>query len=180
MDFKILYAIQNIRTPWLDEVMLFITNLIGSYAEIWLVIGAILLIFKKTRKAGLVVLLSYGVTYLCTQMFLKDLIARARPCHIDQTVELLIKRPTSYSCPSTHTCWAFAGATSIYLNHKKAGIVAYIFSIIIGFSRMYMFVHFPTDVLLGVVVGISIGYLCNLLVTKLYKLKEKDAESIKQ
>ena len=102
-------------------------------------------------------LLSYGLVFVVGQYVLKDLIARARPCHIDETVQLLVSRPSSYSCPSTHTSRAFAVAFSIFLNHRKtdklAGIVTIIAAAAIGFSRMYLFVHFPTDVLFGVVLG---------------------------
>ena len=158
MEFSILYAIQNMHCNWLDHVILTITNLMGNYGQIWLIVAAVLLLFKTTRKTGLCVLLSYGVVFVVGQYVLKDLIARARPCHIDETVQLLISRPSSYSCPSTHTGWAFAAAFSIFLNHRKtdklAGITALIVAAVIGFSRMYLFVHFPTDVLFGIVLGI--------------------------
>ena len=87
------------------------------------------------------------------QYGLKDLIARARPCHLDETIELIVKRPSSYSCPSTHTAWAFAAATSILLYFRKPGIAVMAVAVLIGFSRLYLFVHFPTDVLLGTVLG---------------------------
>lgn len=157
MEFSILYAIQNLHCNWLDNVILTMTHLMGDYGQIWLIAAAVLLLFKATRKTGLCVLLSYGIVFAVGQYVLKDLIARARPCHIDETVQLLISRPSGYSCPSTHTGWAFAAAFSIFLNHRKtdkiAGIAALIAASAIGFSRMYLFVHFPTDVLFGVVLG---------------------------
>ena len=153
MDFSILYAIQHLRCPFLDSFILFVTKIAGNYGQIWLAVAALLLVFKKTRKAGFGVLLSYGLVFVIGQYGLKDLIARARPCHIDETVELLIKRPSSYSCPSTHTGWSLAAATVIFCYFRKWGIAALVLAAIIGFSRMYLFVHFPTDVLLGAVLG---------------------------
>lgn len=154
MDFSILYAIQSIRFDLLDKCVVSVTNICGSKAQIWLVLGAILLIFKKTRKMGAAVLLSYGIVWVVGQDILKDLIARPRPCHIDDSVKLLISKPTSYSCPSTHSGLAMAMAISVYLNNKKAGVAAILVAIFICFTRMYLFVHFPSDVLLGCIIGI--------------------------
>ena len=170
MDFNILYFIQSLRTPFLDKFFVLITSIPGNYGEMWVALGTILLLFKKTRKCGLTILLSYSLVYICGQYLLKDLIARPRPCHIDETIELLIKRPSSFSCPSTHSGWAFAAATSIFLFNKKFGIITYVFSSLVAFSRMYLFVHFPTDVLLGIIMGIIFAVITKKLVNKLYKV----------
>ena len=159
MDFSILYAIQTLRGPVMDALILGLTNIMGSYGQIWLVVGAALCLFPKTRRCGVAVLLSYGLVFLVGQYGLKDLIARPRPCHLDQTVELLIKRPSSYSCPSTHTAWAFAAAASVWMYFKKPGAVLLAVSALIGFSRMYLFVHFPTDVMFGAVLGVALAVL---------------------
>lgn len=157
MDFAILYAIQNIHNPVLDQLILALTHIMGSYGQIWLVVGVLLCIPKKTRGCGVSVLISYVLVFVVGQFGLKDLIARARPCQIDQTVELLVRRPSSYSCPSTHTAWAFAAATAIFMYYKKPGIGVLIIAAVIGFSRLYLFVHFPTDVLFGAVMGVVLA-----------------------
>lgn len=171
MDFSILYAIQGLRSAWLDNVILAITKVMGSYGQIWLVVALVLLLFRQTRKTGVCVIVSYALIFIVGQFVLKDLIARPRPCHIDETVELLIKRPSSYSCPSTHSGWAFAAAFSIFLSHRKnckaAGIVAIAAAAVIGFSRLYLFVHFPTDVLFGAVLGVLAAFASVALVDKL-------------
>lgn len=171
MDFNILYFIQSIRTPLLDKIMVTITNIPGNMGEMWIALGILLLLFKKTRKCGLVICLSYLLVYGMGQYVLKDLIARPRPCHIDQTIELLIKKPSSYSCPSTHSGWAFAAATSIFIYNKKCGIFTFIFSSLVAFSRMYLFVHFPSDVLFGIVLGIIFANVANILVNKIFNHK---------
>lgn len=167
MDFEILYLIQSIRTPLLDKIMVTITSIPGNMGEMWIALGIVLLLFKKTRKCGLVMCVSYLLVYGVGQYVLKDLIARPRPCHIDQTVELLISRPSSYSCPSTHSGWAFAAATSVFLYNKKAGILTYIFSSLVAFSRMYLFVHFPSDVLFGITLGVVFAILTKYFISKL-------------
>lgn len=179
MDFSILYFIQSIRTDFLDNFMLVLTKIAGSYGQIWLCVAVLLLIFKKTRKAGIAVLLSYGFVYLFGQMVLKDLIARPRPCHIDETIALLIDRPSSFSCPSTHSAWAFGAATAIVCFSKKIGIPAFVVAAIIGFSRLYLFVHFPTDVLAGIALGVLCGLIGAWIVKAVAKAIEKRKGAVK-
>lgn len=167
IDFSVLYAIQNIRTSFLDKLFVFITSIPGNYGQMWVVLGIILIIIKKTRKCGITIIFSYLMVFGFGQYILKDLIARPRPCHIDQTVELLISRPSSFSCPSTHSGWAFAAAISIFLYNKKFGIPVSIMAFLVAFSRLYLFVHFPSDVLLGIVLGIVFAILAKLFVSKL-------------
>ena len=89
MDFSILYAIQTLRGPVMDALILGLTNIMGSYGQIWLVVGVALCLFPKTRRCGVAVLLSYGLVFLVGQYGLKVLIARPRPCHLDQSVDIL-------------------------------------------------------------------------------------------
>lgn len=169
MDFSILYALQDLRCDFLDQFFIILTKIAGSYGQVWLILAAALLIFKKTRKTGFTILLSYAFVFLIGQFILKDLIARPRPCHLDETIQLLVERPSSYSCPSTHSAWAFAASTSIACFHKKYSIIAFVAAILIAFSRLYLFVHFPTDVLLGIVLGI----LCGLAASPIVKAIDK-------
>lgn len=175
MDFSILYAIQGMRSPALDGFILTLTDIMGSYGQIWLVVGAVLCLFKKTRRCGAAVLVSYALVFLVGQFGLKDWIARPRPCHLDESVALLVKRPSSYSCPSTHTAWAFAAATSILMYFRRPGIAVMLTAALIGFSRLYLFVHFPTDVLFGAVLGVALALATvkaqRLAMAKLTKLR---------
>ena len=173
MDFQILYAIQGMRTPAFDSFILWLTNFVGGYGQLWIVVGIVMCTFKKARKAGIAVLLSWVMVYLVNQCGLKELIARVRPCNIDTSIDMLVKAPSSYSCPSTHSAWALAGAMSIFMFHRKRGIPVILFALLICFSRLYLFVHFPTDVLLGAVIGAALGILCWLIVKGAYKAVEK-------
>ena len=158
MEFNILYWIQNLRSAALDSVMVTVfNNIVGSKGELWVILGILLLVLPKTRKTGLCVLSAYIAAYYIGDGILKDLIARPRPCMLDETVVLLVSRPSSFSCPSVHSMLAFAASSSVFWSHRKAGIAALVFALLVGFSRMYFFVHFPTDVLLGSVLGFLIG-----------------------
>lgn len=126
----------------------------------------LLTINKKTRKAGIAVLITYIGVLLLGQGVLKHLITRQRPCQIDQDFALLISRPSSSSFPSTHTGWSFGAATAILLNHKKGGIIACVAAFVIAFSRLYLFMHFPTDVLAGMFIGIIMGIIANKMTQK--------------
>lgn len=136
--------------------MVFITGL-GDYGFIWIIIAVILIVQPKHRKCGVTMLLALLCGVIIGNGFLKNLIARPRPCWIDSSVSLLIKNPTDYSFPSGHTLASFEGAAVIFLYNKKAGVLAYILASLIAFSRLYLFVHYPTDVLAGMILGISIA-----------------------
>ena len=167
MEFSFLYAIP--RTEVLDSFFLGLTRVAGSYGQLWLIIAALLLIFKKTRKAGISVLIAYVAVYLLGQIVLKQLISRPRPCQIDQAFALLVARPSSSSFPSTHSAWAFGAATAIFMQHRKLGAAAYAVAALIAFSRLYMFLHFPTDVLFGAALGIALGVLAHWITKALWK-----------
>ena len=159
MDFQILYAIQGWHNDVLNQIVLFCTTLSGSYGQLWPAIGVVLCFFKKTRKCGFSILLAYVLGLIIGQVALKNLIARPRPCQIDPSVPLLVDRPTSFSCPSTHTLFAFSSAMAIFQFDKKAGLAAFVFAAFLGFTRLYLFVHFPSDVLFGAVLGIACGVI---------------------
>ena len=164
MEFSILYAIQNLRTDFLDTVILKLTDLIGSYGEIWLIAAAVMLTNRKTRRCAYTMLISYLLVFGIGQLWLKNVIVRGRPCNIDRTIELLVERPTSWGFPSTHTAWAFAAATSVFLHHKKAGFAVLALAALIALSRLYLFVHFPSDVLGGIVLGVLAALVAKVLV----------------
>lgn len=158
MELSILYGIQKLHGEFLDKIMTGVFNdFVGSKGEIWILLGILLLILPKTRKTGVCLLSAYIISYYLGDGLLKDLIGRPRPCAVDQAIVLLVKRPSSFSCPSVHSMLAFASASCVFWFHKKAGIVALVFAALIGFSRMYFFVHYPTDVLFGSALGFAIG-----------------------
>ena len=155
-EFSFLYALQELHNPILDAIMVFITKL-GDDGLLWIGIGVICLFFRKHRKMGMQVLLSMLFTYIIGNLILKNVFARPRPCDIDTTIAMLISRPHGHSFPSGHSMNGMVAATALFLNNKKIGIPALILAVLIGFSRMYLFVHFPTDVLGGFVIAVLVA-----------------------
>ena len=155
-EFSFLYALQELHNPVLDTIMLLITYL-GEGGIFWIAIGVICLCLKKHRKMGLQLLLSMLATFIIGNLILKNIFARPRPCDIDTAVQLLLERPHGHSFPSGHTINSMVAAVALFLNNKKIGIPAIIIATLIGFSRMYLFVHFPTDVLGGIVIAIILA-----------------------
>lgn len=156
-EFKILNLIQSLRTPVFDQVVLFITSL-ANYVWYILIIG--LLLNKPTRKLGVILAVATILQYLINGGILKHLFARVRPCNVDTTVELLVKRPKGFSFPSGHSAAAFCVVGVLYgAKIREVFWPALVLAILIGFSRLYLYVHFPTDVLVGAFCGFAIGYV---------------------
>ena len=160
-DFEILFFIQKyLRNDILDVIVPFYTSL-GEDGIIWITVGVILLIPKKTRKCGIMVLCALLVMLVVNNIVLKNLIARSRPCWTYPEKVDLVEIPKSYSFPSGHTVSAFAVSLVILSQHKKLGIVTVIMAALMAFTRLYVFVHFPTDIFGGMLVGAAIAcFVC--------------------
>lgn len=157
LEFTILDFIATYLTaPWLDGFMRFVSAL-GDDGFIWIAIGLAMLFWGVSRKGGFTVLCSLLGCLVIGNLTLKPLIARIRP-FVTAGVSILIETPHDYSFPSGHTMASFAAAFCLYRWNKKAGIAAYVLGSLIAFSRMYLYVHYPTDILAGVVIGTLIGY----------------------
>lgn len=169
-EFAILDWIQaNLRTPALDLLMPAITTL-GNGGLIWLVLAGILLLFPKHRKAGAAVLAGLVLEVICCNLLLKPLVARIRPCDINTAVQLLIARPTDFSFPSGHAGASFAAVSALCASKNRLWIPALILALLIAFSRLYLYVHYPTDILAGVVIGILAGWIGKALTSALPSL----------
>lgn len=108
---------------------------------------------------------------------LKNFVARERPCWIDTEVFMLIPVPHDYSFPSGHTLASTISAVILMQESKKFGIPACILAALIAFSRMYLFVHFPTDILGGLILGLIIGFSVNPVWNKIFASREKTPSS---
>ncbi len=156
MDFKILYFLNDLHCEALNKMMIFFTNL-GDAGIVWILLAIVLLYFKKTRKCGLLILIAMGIGLIIGNGLIKNVVKRARPCWLDSSIPLLIKKPLDYSFPSGHTLASFEAFVMIFLHNKKWGIVSGLLAVLIAFSRLYLFVHFPTDVLAGAILGTVIS-----------------------
>lgn len=168
IDFTILNLIQNLRCDIADNIFSFITHL-GDMGIIWIAIGVTLLFFKKYRKCGVMMLVSLLVCAILTSGVIKPLVGRVRPFQIAQ-ITPYITPPGGFSFPSGHTSSSFTAAFSLFLVHKKEGIAAFVLATLIAFSRLYFYVHFPTDVLVGAILGILCAFLVNKLLSKSLKM----------
>ena len=152
-----------LRCDFLDAVMPVITTL-GNGGVIWIVCAVVLLLIPKTRKIGVVLAVSLAIEALCCNVILKPLAARIRPFDMNTAVQLLISPPTDFSFPSGHTGAAFAAASALFFCKNRLWIAALVLAILIAFSRLYLYVHYPTDVLGGILLGILSGWLGYTLV----------------
>lgn len=159
LDWTILHWIQStLACPALDFLMPKITRL-GNAGEIWIVLSGVLLTSKKYRKYGVVMLSGLALGALTGNLILKPLIARPRPCWVDSSVTLLIANPKDYSFPSGHTLASVISAVLLTKANRSFGLAAVPLAVLIAFSRLYLYVHYPTDVLAAVVLGLGISFL---------------------
>lgn len=155
IDFSILDFIQNtLKCGFLDPVMAVISYM-GEAGGIWIIASVIMMCFRKTRATGVMVLCAVTMGYIIGEIGIKNIVCRARPFTENTDILLNIKPPSGYSFPSGHSCSSFAAATVLILRDKRFGIAAIIVAGTIAFSRLYNYVHFPSDVLCGILLGIA-------------------------
>lgn len=164
VELMILDWIQNIRTPVGDIVMCFITKL-GNAGIIWIVLTVIMLLIPRMRKTGAILLAALCIDLIICNGVLKNLFARIRPCDVNTQIQLLIPRPDDFSFPSGHTAASFAVTAALFFSgERKLWKPALILACLIAFSRLYLYVHYPTDVIGGIFVGLAAGYTGNLVI----------------
>ncbi|MBO5489090.1 MAG: phosphatase PAP2 family protein [Eubacterium sp.] len=173
LDAAVMNFVSSIHNDTLTVIMKVLTDIVGSVGWIWVIIALTLICFKKTRPVGLTMALAMLLGLIIGNGVLKNLIARPRPCWRNEDILLLAKVPTDYSFPSGHTMVSFEAATSIFLANKKWGIPALILASAIGFSRIYLGVHYVTDVLAGVVIGVLLAVLAKKVIQFLMKKRSE-------
>jgi len=166
---------ENLRAPWLDSFMATFTYFAHAGA-FWLALGVILVIFKKYRRCGLTLLLSQIIVIIGNEAILKNIFRRPRPVDLNPYIEMLVaRRPNmGYSMPSGHASLSFAAAFVIMCFNRKWGTVAYVFATLIAFSRVYLYMHFVTDVAVALFTGTAFAFAAIKLVKRIYAKRADD------
>ena len=168
----------NLWCPALDIAMPIIT-LLGDAGIFWIAMAVLFMITKKHRKTGIGMMLALMMGLLICNIWLKPTVARIRPYDFQmqyfmKEIPLLAGSMHDFSFPSGHTIASFEAAVVIVLNNKKLGIPAMILAVLIAYSRLYLYVHYPTDVICSVILGSALAFLGNFLAGKIMdKLPEK-------
>ena len=165
---------ENLYCGFLDAVMPAVTAL-GNAGIFWIALAVMLILIPKTRRVGLSMGVALLIGLVVCNLTLKPLLARMRPydyqlTHFGETISLLVATPHDYSFPSGHTLASFEGAIVLFLYHKKWGIPALILASLIAFSRLYLYVHYPTDVLFSLVLALGIALFAKWAVEKAFSM----------
>ena len=160
---------EYVRNPVLTPVMKVITTL-GNGGAIWIALTILLLAIPKTRKIGCMSLIALLGTLLVNNMLLKNLVARTRPYEVIEGLTYIVRKPSDYSFPSGHAGCSFSAACIMYRRlPRRYGVPALILAILISVSRLYVGVHYPSDVLFGVISGIAISYAAEVIGGRIWK-----------
>ena len=162
----LLFIKNNMHGHMMDKAMVIITSL-GNGGIIWIIIAVLLMINKKYRKIGVMALGSLILSTILGEGILKHVVQRLRPSQDIPVINMLIAKPLSYSFPSGHTTSSFAvaGVLAKYLKKYAIGLLG--LASLIAFSRLYLYVHYPTDV----VAGIILGLICSKLIIYMFNKK---------
>lgn len=182
IEIQFLDWLQTLHSPIVDKMMLGITHL-GDAGIFWIVLAVILLLIQKTRKSGLIVAAALCIDVIVCNGILKNLFARTRPFDVNEAVQLLITAPKDFSFLSGHTAASFAAVAALYFaGKKKLWKVSLVLAVLIAFSRMYLYVHYPTDILGGVLVGLGAGaagyYLVITLQERIGRRKKNGSDEL--
>lgn len=169
----LLWIQEHIRCAFLTPVMEFVTHL-GDAGMIWIILTVGLLLFKKTRKVGVMSALALLLALLVDNVILKNLVGRIRPYEVVEGLDCLIGAQKDFSFPSGHTGSSFASAVVCFRElPKKYGIPLLVLAFLIGFSRLYVGVHYPTDVLAGMIIGTLLALLSCWIVARFLQKREE-------
>ena len=182
MELQILHWFESLHNPVTDPIMYAVTCL-GNAGIFWILLCAVFLfipVFKKDRKLGLSMAIGLILSLIMWNGIMKNLSARIRPFNADPTFENLygiFNGIKDWSFPSGHTSASFAAALAIILWDRKKGIPAVILAALIAFSRLYLTVHYPTDVLASLLLGSLYGVI-GYFVTKLIMNRSERARKV--
>lgn len=185
-EFRFLDFLQSLRTPAGDAFFRVFTHL-GDLGIVWILLIVAFLISKRYRKLGITAMAALLLELIICNAVIKNIVARPRPFEFNQAVELLIKRPDDYSFPSGHAGASFAVTfaflfallykpeknriitTNERLMVRWITVMSFVVAVMISLSRMYLYVHYPTDILAGLVLGFLTGFISVLLMPRVFE-----------
>lgn len=173
MELAILDWIQShLRCGFLDAVLPVITRT-ADHGELWIILALVLLVIRNQRKYGAAVACGLMLDLVSCNLLLKPLVGRIRPFAVNTAVELLVKAPLDASFPSGHTAASFAAVFALKAAGSPLWKPALAVAVVISFSRLYLYVHWPSDVLAGALLGAAVGWAGARLAEKAGKILEK-------
>lgn len=171
IDLRILETIRTyFSSSLMDSIMVLITKL-GDRGLIWIIISVILLVSKKYKKIGITMIVALLLTSIIGEGLIKNIIQRPRVFNSINDIELIIKAPSSYSFPSGHTASSFAAAMVLGYYIKEYKYLFYFLAFLVAFSRLYLWVHYPSDIVGGMIFGIICGYIAIKIVNNIVAKK---------
>lgn len=171
-DLSVLDRIQQgFRGSFADGMWKFIT-LFGEGGIFWIAVGVVLLLFRRTRKGGLAMLIAIAAGFLISNIILKNAVARIRPYDVNTLLPLAVKRLSDFSFPSGHTTASLSAGLALLYVDRKIGIPAFVLGVLISISRLHLYVHYPSDVLAAVCVALItslIGFIAAELIMRKFE-----------
>lgn len=167
-DASVITAIyENVHSAFLTMFFRIVT-LLGEGGIFWIAVAVILLFFKKTRRSGICIGASLLIGVIVGNGIIKNVIARPRPYDAIAGIESVVSHLSDYSFPSGHSLCCFEAATALAMNRTKWAIPAYVGAVLVAVSRLFLFVHYPTDVICGALLGVLFGVLGSLAAGAIY------------
>lgn len=167
-DASVITAIyENVHSAFLTMFFRIVT-LLGEGGIFWIAVAVILLFFKKTRRSGICIGASLLIGVIVGNGIIKNVVARPRPYDAIAGIESVVSHLSDYSFPSGHSLCCFEAATALAMNRTKWAIPAYVGAVLVAVSRLFLFVHYPTDVICGALLGVLFGVLGSLVAGAIY------------
>lgn len=163
----------HLRCEFLDALAIVLSYL-GAHGEIWILLTVCLLLSRRHRRAGLAVAVALILDVICCNLALKPLVGRIRPCDVNAAIALLVPRPGDASFPSGHTASSFAAALALADAGDRLWIPALALAFAMGLSRLYLYVHWPSDVLGGALLGALLGIAGSRLSRRMLRARRID------
>lgn len=159
LEFALLDWIQaNLRCGLLDTALPLLSGLCNR-GEIWILLALVLLVIRQTRRQGAAVACGLALDLIACNLLLKPLFDRIRPFALNPAVTLLVRPPLDASFPSGHTAASFAAVFALRSSGSPLWKPALGLAVVIAFSRLYLYVHWPSDVLGGALLGAAVGWM---------------------